>query len=61
MGRKVNEEKLERMYEAVQDYPGERPGFLARLLGWNRSEVTRLLPSMEEKEYYLCEDERGGL
>jgi len=61
MARKPNQERMEDVYQAVQNYPGERPGFLARLLGLERSEVTRILPGMDEKGYYLSEDERGGL
>jgi DNA-binding IclR family transcriptional regulator len=61
MARKANEERMEQVYQAVQEYPGERPGVIARLLGLNNSEVTRILPSMEENEYYLAEDEKGGL
>ncbi len=34
---------------------------IARLLGLNRSEVTRSLPALEEKGLCLAEDEKGGL
>ncbi len=61
MGRHQPDEKLESLYNKVEEYPGEKPGFFARLLGWNRSEVTRSLPALEDKEMYVSEDERGGL
>ena len=61
MARNPNYERLEEIYTAVEEYPGERPGFLARLLGLHRSEVTRALPSLEQQGYFLSEDERGGL
>ena len=61
MGRKPQPERMERLYRAVEEYPGERPGFFARLLGLNRSEVTRYLPAMEERGLLLSEDARGGL
>jgi DNA-binding IclR family transcriptional regulator len=61
MARTANQERIESVYEAVKEYPGERPGFIARLLGLNRSEVTRILPTMEERGCLLSEDERGGL
>ena len=61
MARKPQEEKLERIYDAVEEYPGEKAGFLARLLGWNRSDVTRSLPALEDKEMYVYEDDEGGL
>lgn len=61
MARKPNNQRMEDIYQEVRNYPGERPGFLARLLGLHRSEVTRLLPDMDESGFYLSEDERGGL
>ncbi len=61
MARKYEDGKLERLYETVEDYAGERPGFLARLLGWERSEVTRALPALEDMGLLVSEDERGGL
>ena len=61
MARSANQERIESVYEAVREYPGEHPGFIARLLGLNRSEVTCILPRLEEGGYLLCEDERGGL
>ena len=61
MGRKQKHERIEAIYRTVEKYPGERPGFIARLLGLNRSEVTRALPAMEEQGLLLSEDERGGL
>ena len=61
MARKVDDEKLESIYNKVKENPGKKPGFIARLLGLNRSDVTRSLPALEEKRLYLTEDEKGGL
>jgi DNA-binding IclR family transcriptional regulator len=61
MGRKHQPKDLDLLYDAVDRYPGSRPGALARLLGWVRSQVWRALPAMEENGYLLSEDERGGL
>ena len=61
MARKTNDGKLESIYNKVQEHPGKKAGFIARLLGINRSEVTRALPALEEKKLYLTEDEKGGL
>lgn len=61
MGRKTKPERLETLYEAVETYPGNRPGFLARILGMERSTVTRTLPALEEEGYLLTEDNKGGL
>ncbi|MEW6717222.1 MAG: hypothetical protein AB1345_06955 [Chloroflexota bacterium] len=61
MGRQQNPERLERIYRKIEEYPGKRPGFIAGLLGINRSEVTRALPAMEKRGLLISEDERGGL
>ena len=61
MARKYEDVKLEQLYEAVEDYAGERPGFLARLLGWRRSDVTRALPALEDEGFLVSEDEGSGL
>jgi DNA-binding IclR family transcriptional regulator len=61
MARKPDDQRIRQIYRTVQDQPGKRPGIIARLLGLHRSDVTRLLPVMEEHELYLSEDEQGGL
>lgn len=61
MARQPNSERLEKIYRKIEEYPGERPGFLARLLGVNRSEVTRALPALESKGWLVSEDEHGRL
>jgi len=61
MGRNAQEEKLQSIYNQVKDFPGGKPGFIARILGLNRSDVIRMLPAMEDKGLYICEDEKGGL
>ena len=61
MARKVDDEKLESIYNKVKENPGKKAGFIARLLRLNRSDVTRSLPALEEKRLYLTEDEKGGL
>jgi Mn-dependent DtxR family transcriptional regulator len=61
MGRKQNEGRLEAIYTTIEQNPGRKAGFLAKLLGWNRSEVSRRLPALDEKGYLVSEDEDGGL
>lgn len=46
MARNPNHEWIAAVYQAVRSYPGERPGFIARLLGLHGSQVTRLLPAL---------------
>lgn len=61
MARKPDPDQLERIYLAFQEHPGKRPGFIARLLGESRSQITRSLPTLEERGYLLSEDERGRI
>jgi len=61
MARKINDKRLKQIYNKVRQHPGRRAGFIARLLGLNRSEVTRSLPALEERGLFLCEDDQGGL
>lgn len=61
MARKVDDEKLKSIYNRVKENPGKKAGFIARLLGLNRSEVTRSLPALEDKKLYIAEDDQGGL
>jgi predicted nucleotidyltransferase len=43
MARPVNHDRAEKIYRTIEEHPGKKPGFIARLLGLNRSEVTRSL------------------
>ncbi len=61
MARKIRDKKLKNIYNQVEQHPGRKAGFIARLIGLHRSEVTRSLPALEEKGMYLFEDEKGGL
>jgi DNA-binding IclR family transcriptional regulator len=61
MARQPQDKKVENIYNKVEQYPGEKPGFIARLLGLNRSEVTRMLPALEDRGLYVSEDEKGRL
>lgn len=61
MARKTDDEKLKEIYNKVTEHPGKKPGFIAHLLGFNRSEVTRALPSLQEQDFLVSEDDQGGL
>jgi len=61
MARKTDDERVKSIYNKVNEHPGKKAGFIARLLGLDRSEVTRSLPALEEKGLFLFEDEKGGL
>jgi DNA-binding IclR family transcriptional regulator len=57
----MNHERAEKIYRKIEEHPGKKAGFIARLLGLNRSEVTRALPSLETKGLLISEDGKGGL
>ena len=61
MARPANHQRAQQIYRKIEEYPGKRAGFIARLLGMNRSEVTRALPSMQDKGLLVSEDNKGGL
>ncbi len=61
MARPMNHERAEKIYRKIEEHPGKKAGFIARLLGLNRSEVTRTLPSLETKGLLISEDGKGGL
>lgn len=61
MGRNQNVKRVAQVYRAVQQRPGQRPSVVAQALGINRSEVTRILPVLEEYGYRLTEDDQGRL
>ena len=61
MARQPQVERVENIYNKVEEHTGEKPGFIARLLGLNRSEVTRMLPALEDRGLYVFEDDKGGL
>ena len=61
MARKHEQKQLEKIYKAVEENPGQRPGFIAEILGIPRSQITRSLPALQENGHLLSEDEKGGL
>ena len=61
VARPANHDRAEQIYRKIEEHPGKRAGFLARLLGLNRSEVTRSLPTLQDKGLLVSEDGKGGL
>jgi len=61
MARPANDARAEQIYRKIEEHPGKKAGFIARLLGLNRSEVTRALPSLDSKGLLISEDGKGGL
>jgi hypothetical protein len=52
MARQPQDQRIENIYNKVEQYPGGKPGFI---------EVTRMLPALEDRGLYVSEDEKGGL
>lgn len=61
MARPANHDRAEEIYRKINENPGKKAGMIARLLGLNRSEVTRSLPTLDDKGLLVYEDEKGGL
>ncbi len=61
MARPANHKRAEQIYRKIEGHPGKKAGLIARLLGLNRSEVTRALPSLQDKGLSVSEDDKGGL
>lgn len=61
MARPANHDRAEQIYRTIDENPGRKAGLIARLLGLHRSEVTRSLPTLQDKGLLVSEDEKGGL
>lgn len=61
MARKRNEYHLDELRDAIIEYPEQRAGWLARLLGRDNKSVMRELPQLEERGDLLMEDDDGRI
>lgn len=61
MSRQTDNERLQKIVEAVEAHPAQKAGWLARLLGTDNKTITRALPQLEERGYLLAEDDDGRL
>jgi Mn-dependent DtxR family transcriptional regulator len=59
MARSKNTKRMEQIYRKIEEHPGKKAGFIARVLGLNRSEVTRVIPSLDTKGLLISEDKKG--
>ncbi len=59
--RYADKEKLEAIWQVVEQEPGIRPARIAQKLNIPRSSVTRALPAMEMEGLLLSEDDQGRL
>ena len=61
MARRGDTERLDKIRDAIIDNPGQRPGWVARRLGFDNKTIMRALTQLEDRGEMLIEDERGRL
>ncbi len=59
MGRRQDKQQLEIIAQTIEQYPGRKPGWFARLLGMDNKAIMRALPQLEDNGYLLLEDDQG--
>lgn len=59
MARKSNDQRLDDIAQAIHTYPNRKPGWIARLLGYDNKTVMRALTQLEDQGVLLAEDEQG--
>ena len=59
MGRRQDKQQLEIIAQAIEQYPGRKPGWFARMLGMDNKAIMRALPQLEDNGYMLVEDDQG--
>lgn len=61
MARKVNQDNLDHLREAVISNPEQKAGWFARLLQTDNKAISRALPQLEERGDLLMEDDNGRI
>lgn len=61
MAEPANYDHVREIYCRIEEHPGKCPGFIARSLGLNHSQVMRTLLASEEMGSFVRKDKRGGL
>jgi len=61
MGRKGNEERLDKIREYLQHHPEEKPGTIASQLEIDNKTMMRALTQLEERGDMLHEDDTGRI
>ena len=59
MARKSDEQRLNAIAQTISDNPGRKPGWIARILGFDNKTVMRALTQLEDQGVMLVEDDRG--
>ena len=61
MARKANETRLLEIQQFLLETQGERASYYAKILGIHRYDFNTLLAMLNERGFYLWEDENGSL
>ena len=61
MARKADRDELDRLARGIEQQPGKRSGFFARLLGCTREKISRQLATLNDQDRLYFEDDDGGL
>lgn len=61
MGRKTNNDRLEEIGEAIENYPNQHSGWYADFLDLDHKAVNRALIHLEDRGDLLVEDDQGRL
>jgi hypothetical protein len=59
--RHADFERIRQLQKAIEENPGHKPGFFARLLHWQREKVNRGLVTLNDEGMLLYEDDKGRL
>jgi len=61
MARKADETRLSEIQQFLLENQGEKASYYANTLGVHRYDFNTLLAMLNERGFYLCEDEHGRL
>ena len=61
MARKADEARLSEVQQLLVDTQGEKASYYAKTLGIHRYDFNTLLAMLNDRGFYLSEDEKGRL
>lgn len=61
MARKADETRLSEVQQFLLETQGEKASYYANSLGIHRYDFNTLLAMLNERGFYICEDENGRL
>jgi hypothetical protein len=61
MARKSDDHRLRNAAKLINEWPGQKSGVYARMMGCHREIFNRLLVQLDDWGFLLFEDRKGGL